>query len=484
MKRLGFTLIEIMVGVLLSSVVLGAGYNIWSASQRKFSTASTRQLLQHKTRIALDTMGADFKSVKRDTLAATNNGSMCTVKLQRFKTDLNKDQLDSEQTFEIVYEWNQTTRTLTRKANGVTKTLSSDIVGVDIKKTDTLPAGMPADSPEALAIKARIDIALTSEKRAPITGKIETHTEKVSVVMRDEFYSAANKGKYISLSELMAKASNELGVETDVAQLTIGGEITDEQLEAMTGAEINDLKDKESLCLKDIMEQYENVQKQIGEVDTENDRKWYTLWLHRSNTEFTGMQGELQNAESAKKVDEVIDKLKGGLKAREKDYIAKASGLSESDFMNGSGADADVKEEYRSALDLKLKDWGAKKAWEGADKETRGDPPPSIIENMNPSNMEKGIYIDPSGQRKTFVESTEDFNSRKTSATKVYNAAQKVDIEKLHDKIGDEGLRTYGSGQSLLDLANAKRSIVDSRDLHQKNIKTINDYQSSHPDKS
>jgi prepilin-type N-terminal cleavage/methylation domain-containing protein len=469
MRNRGMTLIEVMVGVLLSSLVLGAGYQVLTGSRRDIAKAGTRQILQHEIRIALDTMGADFKSAKRDTFDAADSAGTTVIKFHRFEEELDKEKLDSLQTYEVVYEWNQASRVLRRTSKGQTRYLSSNLVGMSI--IQGTGGAAPADSPEALADKARLDIELIGERRTPVTGKIETHTERVSIVIRDQFYAGANKNKYLSLATMMGQEHTDIQADTAHAMLNLSGAITPEQLAGLADAEVREIKSKEEQCLADVMEQYNQIQNQIGEVNTRNDARWYTLWLHHGASEFTAEQNALKNANATAAVDACITSLNEKVTVKTSDYISKASGLSESSLKNPDG---EIKDEFKTAFDLKLKAWAAKKAYEEADEETRGDPPPDPLQEFNPSRMEKGAYTDSQGNRQEFHESDEDFNRRKGKAEKIFEASEKINVDTLKEKVGEEGIRTYSSGQSLLDLAHAKRSIIENKVQHESNIQVIN----------
>ncbi len=471
MKRRAITLVEVMIGVILSTVVLGAGYRIWTSTRRDVSTATIRQTLQHEVRLALDAMSADFKSAKRNTFQATKSGAQSIIKFERFQEAKDETKMNSEQTYEVAYVWDSATRTLMRKAKNTTKYLSTNVVQVQVEQSDNTDEMNNSGDPDKAGRKARVDITLAAMRKIPLTNKIATHSEKVSIFVRDEFYSAVNKNKYVSLSELSGKESSEIKKEKDDPLLSLGA-ISKDQVKNMSSGELTDALDKEQKALEEMKNQAKDVQDQIEGLDTKGDRHWYKLWT-KDKSEFTADQENLLKHGTASDIASDIESIEKNLKERESKYIGIAAGnekLSPDEF-------------ERAAFDLKMKDWNIKKSWEKSQegkKEGEKDPaPPSILAGMNPQSMEKGIYLDEKNNRQTFSETDEAFKARKDYAEKVFSAANKIDIDRLQQKVGDEGMKTYASGKDLLDLANSKLSTVQRKEQHEANIGIINEEISS-----
>jgi len=472
MKLRGVTLVEIMVAVLLSTVVLGAGYKIWTSTRRDFSTASTRQTLQHEVRMAIEMMSADLKAARKGSFKASKIQNQDVITFERFKEEkMEEGKLDSQQTYEVAYVWDPSTMTLMRKAKGSTKYLSTHIALAQIEQTENTQAANNSTDPNVLGSKARIDITLSGMKRIPVTGLIASHTEKVSVFMRDEFYSAVNKNRYISMADLTSQKTDDIKKDEENPLLTLGA-ISKEQLKNMTTPELRDTLGKEQACLNEMKNQADEVQKQIEGLDTQGDRHWYRLWT-KADSEFTSEQRNLLNHNKSADVENDIKNIKDKITEREKKYI----GIS----MGKEGMEpSDIE---KAAFDLKIKDYNIKKAYNDSQKgkkDNEKDPPPqSVFVNLDPATMQQGITIDSQGNRVEFSETPEAFKERKAYAEKIMSAANKIDIDKLQSTVGDEGMRTYASGKDLLDLANSKYSTLMRKEQHEANIKLIKDEISS-----
>jgi hypothetical protein len=346
------------------------------------------------------------------------------------------------------------------------------MVMAQIEQTDNTEAAKNSDDPAERGKTARVDIVLAAAKVVPGSAKIASHTEKTSVFIRDEYYSAVNKNKYISLASLTGGRAEDLK-KNETNALLDSGPITRDMLKSLSTTEVRDVMNKEDLALREMQQRVTDINSQLGAIDTEGDRRWYTAWIWKPDSEFTEEQNRVKNHEDSRSLQDDKLRIEGKLAAREKDYINIATGQT----------GKEPTEFEKTAFDLKMKEWTMKKAHEESQKNKpaaeRDPAPPSLMANFDPARIEKGITYTSSGERQTFSESDEAYRARREYAEKVHEAGSRIDIQKVNDREGEEKMRTYASGRDLLDMTEAKISSVIKREEHEANLRTIRDELSS-----
>lgn len=475
MKRAGFTLVEVMVGIILTSIVLGAGYQIWSSSRRDFSVANTRQILQHEIRTSLNWMANDFRAIKANTLNVVANpeGSSATVFIERFAKAEATDKFSSENIEKVRYEFRRPR--LTRiSGNEVAHVLGNNIEGMTFTRGESAenptaadPNSVKADTKRGL--DARLDISMWGQKRIPGMNKFAEHTEKVTVFMRDEYYASINKGRYLALEELNAtQASNIFQEKGESNQLLEGGELTPEMLADLSRQQLDELLTKERGLLADAQSKIKDMNDAIGALDTKKSG-W---WIFRGNSELTSIQKDLKNHTKPDEIKADKEKLQAVIDKYEKQNLQESlkQGLNAEEILNDK-VNGPI---YRDAFNLLVKDRQLKKAYEDQESSEEGGeskPYVSLLSQTDPSKMQRGVAADGSA----FEESEAQFTERHDHAQKIFDAANNMDIKWMDEKDGEDRVRLYGTAKDLMDFADAKLSYVEDQAIRETNITNIND---------
>ena len=207
--RHAFTLVEIMVAIILTTIVLTSAYMIWSRIQIRISRSYTKQTLQNELRKVANAMQNDFKSIKfhdktdkndKDSdkaVAITGDDKNFTMTFQRFKEaeESDKDKLAQDIVEDVKYTL--ASNVLTRTCGSRAKVLSFHCEGVNISPAagDNSKSNDYANASQEVkdAKEAQLDIEITGKMIVPGSGEEMYHTEKTSVVMRNEYYKKINK---------------------------------------------------------------------------------------------------------------------------------------------------------------------------------------------------------------------------------------------------------------------------------------------------
>lgn len=471
-RKQGMTLVEIMVGVFLSSLVLGAGFQIFNSSQRKLTHASTRQILANEVRVAIKTLAQDFKAVKADSLEvnAANTGNTALISFDRYMVTGEGDQekLAFDRFEKVTYEFRKPF--LTRNTAGVSRTIARNLDSLSFARPEgpgEPPAGATANYDEGWA--ARMDITMTGSKKIPGTSDLATHSESVSVFMIEEYHKLVNKNRYLSMSTMSKEEETKIADESFDLDSFFQSVLNPEELAKLSREQLEQLKGKEADALKVSQDNLDQLNEYIDGVDTSGKRVLGFLW--RGDTEVTAIQNDLKRHSR-------VDQIKGDL-AKLDDTIAIYERDNMKDAFKGANVPIDTMDkesqqykDLKEAYDLKLRDYSMKKAYESGKQE--GDPPyTSMLDSYNPSNCVQGSVRDTEGNQVEFEETTEEFQARREKATKIYDNAQKVDLTWMDDKSGELRVKLYGAAKDLRDLAEAKLSYAEQRDANLSNIEKI-----------
>lgn len=216
MKKQGFTLVEIMVAVFLSTIVLGGVYGIWTQVSRHISISNAKQKLQHELRNSTNYIQNDFKSIKADTFELTDEnpaGTSFKIEFEKF-AETQDGKLAQDSTEKIGYSL--LNGILTRSTTNGMKILSAHVDSMKIQKAVD-EANLSAGSLEATdedfraGREAQLDISLAGKIIVEGLGTEMFHVEKTSVVMRDEYMKKTNK-TYKSNFDLTKEDLNKIVV--------------------------------------------------------------------------------------------------------------------------------------------------------------------------------------------------------------------------------------------------------------------------------
>lgn len=501
MRKRGVTLVELMVGVILSSLVLGIGYNIWTYVRRDFSTANMRQQLQSEVRRTLDIMAVDFKSMKAGSLKVSDDETK--IELERFALGPSGDKLSSEHVEKVCYTFKKPVltrnqdgkadRVLGKNIQNITFTRGASAENITIAITD-----VPEPDRER-ALNARIDILVEAAAVAPVTGKIASHSEKISVFMRDEYYSTLSEGKGITLASLVKYSDPDAITSEDAADfaamLTGGVALDPEALAKLPDNQLAAVETTEQEALDRANERLEELKNTLNDLDTRGEKVWGLGWLGiRHNTELTGIRSDIIDADkgldkppfdadkykaATEKLDGSIEKLNTEIDKYENSVLTTAFDGSGVDIIALKNSETEEGQQqykvYQEACELKLSDWKMKTAHEEAQKDLPEDERTEYVSTIlvDPASLQKGLNA--AGEE--FTENDEDFQQRKTYADSIWKASTNIDIDKVHEEKEDD-LRLYSTAKEMKDLAEAKKVCIEAKGLHTENLEKIDTEQS------
>jgi type II secretory pathway pseudopilin PulG len=469
------TLVEVMVGVFLASLVLGGAFQIFSTSQRKVSRAATQQTLASEVRNSLKVLAQDFKAVKADSLEvnSTENANTAVIKFDRYMVTGEGDQekLAFDRFESVVYEFRKPF--LTRTVDGSTRTIARHVDSVAFSRPEApggeAAAGGQINYDEGWA--ARIDISMVGSRKIPGSVQIASHTERVSVFMIEEYYRLINKNRFLSMATLSKDDGAKVLDEEFDFDAMFAQVLDEEQLAKLTVKQLEELLIKENKSLVEVKDKLAQVDESIAGIDTRGDRTWYTLWLGRAPTEVTELQNDLKKHTEVSALTEDLAKIDATIDTYEATHLKNS--------FSGAGLDMDTmdknSQEYRDlkeAYDIKMRDYSMKEAHD-AGKEEGGAEYVSMVDSYNPANLRQGVITDSKGVTQSFTESSDEFEIRQKKAEIMHANLQKVDLTWRDEKSGEESVKKYTAAKDLRDLAETKLSFANQRDNHQGNIKLI-----------
>lgn len=470
MRKSGFTLVEVMIGVLLSSVVLGGGYKIWSASQRTFAKANTRQILQTEIRRAIDQIALDFKSIKAGTLDITGSpdGTAGTIKFQRFIANTDGAKIDSQGITQVTYEFNKPRlyRTITGKGKHL---LCANLQSMDIARGAS-PGTLMPDGMEQTAI-SRMDVSLIGVMKIPGTAEIASHTEKTSVVMRNEYVAAAPVQRSITLAALTATPDDAFGQKADTGMFS--SSLSAEALRDMPSQQLTFLMTRETESKTNANREITNANSQLGQVEAQGASTWFKPWTWGGvDTEVSKIQEDLKEHSTLDEVSGDVQKLQNIIKVKEENFIRRSLGSANAPLPT----DAKELDALKKAYDLKVKDRSLRLAYEkNPPKDANGNTIPyqGIMASFDESKVQKGVQYNSEGQAVSFSESDEDFAKRSAESRAIRDASSRLNLSWMDQGSAKEEVKQYSAAKDLIDIANVKMAYIQSRDLAQKNIDLI-----------
>ncbi|RCK79468.1 MAG: hypothetical protein OZSIB_4222 [Candidatus Ozemobacter sibiricus] len=486
-KRRGVTLVEVMVGILLSGVVLGAGYQIWSATRRDVALASTRQMLASQVRRALDVMAKDFQAMKAGTLEVTPgaDGESATIKFERFPLKNEGTSIGVDNTELVIYQYRKPRLTRTVRGQGE-RPLAWHLDSLELARGGRgafEPGGINDIPPDQDGRNARMDILMTASSLVPGSKRIATFSAHVSVFMREEYYATANKSRFIAMSRLVAtNPANLRDQDRDDSMLTMGL-LDPEALARLSREQLNELYRKETEALAQTRQQIEELNSNISDIDTRttgrlswNPANWFS-WP----TEITDIQRDIQRHTTSAAVASDIKKLDEKIAQYEQDNLRDSFSRTVPGFQNldrNSQQYKDLKEVY----DLMVRDRTMRKAHEMAQRDLPADQRTayrSLLEDFNPASLVRGQL--PGNPPTTFNETEEQFQARRAKAQMIQDNKGKVDLSWMDSDEGADRVKIYTAAKDLKDLAETKKAYLESKETHETNLTNIRNAQNRAP---
>ncbi|MBU1109696.1 MAG: type II secretion system GspH family protein [Candidatus Riflebacteria bacterium] len=370
-KKSGFTLVELMVVAVLSSMVAGAAMNIWSYARRNISKTTTRQILQMDAQRILTQFKADMKAAKADTFKSTDNPM--TLEFKRYVVSQEDNtKLSADKVEDVKYAF--TKPILRRQVTGsFQKTLSTNVENIRIRRKELTDAQRETDA----YLEARVDISLDLAAMAPGTGSEEKFSQHTSAVIRDEFYTLANKEREEVLTKA-AEVAEEIDKNTDSS--FFNEELNAASLSNLTEKQLANLQKTQEDAVEDAKASLKELDDRIDSVDT--GKKWWQVawWSNDEGADVKKMREDLakikcpdtgtlpakeDKTRPSDKVDGVLERINGKIVTLEAKFFGKS--YEGTPILDADSADSETKRLaalQKKAYDMKLTDRQIDKAME------------------------------------------------------------------------------------------------------------------------
>ena len=479
-NKAAFTLVEVMVGIMLTTIVLTSIYLVWSRVQRGIQRSHTRQVLQNEMRNIANYMQNDFKSIKYDeetfSLSEGDNGNF-TMSFDKFKeVGENEEKLTSDSVEKVTYTLKNSM--LTRSGNN-TKILSVHCDGVNIVRSSETSTGDTEledfDEDFKAAREAKLDIEITGRMTVKGTGEEMYHVEKTSVVMRNEYSKNVNK-TFVSTFDLTKKDLSEVVVAGDASSLQIGNGVLDlEYLKTLNDDVLSGMLSSQNDMLKSTLEQLERLNDAIDDTDTgegalEKFGDWLAFWSEDDGEKVRNYRDKLADAESKSDVEAAQKEIKKYTDEKEEEFLKNS--VTGYDKMTQQQKDI-----YKKAYDMKVQDRNIKgahdKQVENAKEGETIEEPKYVIDTLKGnSNAEEYEIIGKDGQKDTALTSASNEMTEENKA--VVAAYEEINLDWMGE-FGEEKeeVGAYNAAKSLLTQADTKLDVINMRDNCLANIDNI-----------
>lgn len=472
-----FTLVEIMVAIILTTIVLTSAYMIWSRIQMRISRSYTKQTLQNELRKVANAMQNDFKSIKfHDTedkndkeadkaVDIKGDDKNFTMTFQKFKEaeESDKDKLAQDIVEDVKYTL--ASNVLRRESGGRTKVLSFHCEGVTVNPA----AGDKSESDEYKnasqevrdAKEAQLDIEITGKMIVPGSGEEMYHVEKTSVVMRNEYYKRINKN-YKSNFDLAKEDADKIIGESAAGALSGEGmdyaELDTEVLE--------NLKTSEEEVLKGLEDNLKEINDTID--DSQPDLSWWEKLCSNADAFFTGRDDDYQKYKDAKSAllkaktasDTLvaIKEIKKNTEDQEKTFYGKSYTEKSYERMT-----KEEKATFRRAYDMAIQQKTIDDAYEEAEEKPESKPKSNydLLEDLIKE------YESQNSNSPTAI-TKEQYDDAKA----VQSYYKKIDLKWMEEDDAAD-IKVYKGNKQLLDQANTKLELLKSKEKTEKNLSDI-----------
>ncbi len=165
----GFTIIELLAGVLISAILMAGLYAVFYSQQVAFSAQEQVAEMNQNVRAALDLMTREIRLAGYKTPGSTLNGiQAATSNSIQIVCDLdqNGDTLGANE--DISYSYNTGTMQVSRTQNGVTVPIADNITSLSFLYT--MVNGSQTPNPAILADIRRINVSMDARTSHPSQG--------------------------------------------------------------------------------------------------------------------------------------------------------------------------------------------------------------------------------------------------------------------------------------------------------------------------
>lgn len=475
-SKAAFTLVEVMIGIMLTTIVLTSIFMIWSKVQSGIVRSHVRQTLQNEMRKIANFMQNDFKSIKyeEDTfkLSEGTNGNF-TLSFEKFK-EAEEDKLAQDSTEKVTYTLNNTM--LVRNGEK-TNILSVHCDGINISRAteDSLGSGDLESSDEDFKAgrEAKLDITITGKMAIPGAKEDMYYVEKTSVVMRNEYYKNINKN-YMSTFDLAKKNVDEVIKEGSTQEMAAGGELDAEYLKSLDKDVLEGMDESQ----KEMLEQAENSLKDINDAIDETDtgesgwtKFWdgCAFWSETDGEKIRGLRSELSDTDDIDEVKNIKSRLETYVKDKEEDFRSAS-------IPNYGKLSPEQLEIYKKAYEMKVQDrtlqGGYEKLVENAESDEDKaaiEKPVLMIDTIKGQTDLTTQVVDKDGNTTTLTSSAT--TEENEAIIEAYNKINLDWMGEFGEERDDVGI--YTAAKSLIQQADTKIDVLDMQKTCQENREKI-----------
>jgi len=163
-RQPGFTIIELLAGIVLSAILLAGLYSVFFSQQTAFSAQEQVAEMNQNIRAALDLMTREIRLAGYKTSTSTFSGiATATSNSLRILADLNQDGDTADDNEDITYTYNAGTMQICR--NGVSLPVADNITSLAFQYT--LKNGTVTSAPANPADIRKITISIAARTTHP-----------------------------------------------------------------------------------------------------------------------------------------------------------------------------------------------------------------------------------------------------------------------------------------------------------------------------
>jgi type IV pilus assembly protein PilW len=164
LRQSGFSLIELLAGILISAVLLASLYSVFFSQQEAFSAQEQIAEMSQNLRAAQDLMTREIRLAGYKTSTSTFSGiATATSDSIRILADLNQNGDTADENEDITYTYNSAAKQICR--NGVGVPVADNITSLSFQYT--LKDGTVTSAPANPADIRKISVSITARTNHP-----------------------------------------------------------------------------------------------------------------------------------------------------------------------------------------------------------------------------------------------------------------------------------------------------------------------------
>lgn len=493
-KRLGISMVEVVVAVFISTLVLGGAYGIWTRVRREVARSSTRQRLQNELRSIANSMKNDFRSIRAGTfevLSASQDETELHIAFEKF-VDPEETQISHDSSKRVEYVLaNRNFRRITEDNMRIFST-SVDTIGLYRAESQQSQLAQEDELFRA-GREAMLDVEIVASRPVRGYGDEMHYIEKTSLVMRDEYFRATNPN-YVSIFDLAQQGREEVVQLDDSVDALFGpgSQFNAEMLANLSIEQLEGLLEQQQDMLKQAVDGLAQINDQISDVS--DGREGFRGFFRRmadgvgnvfgfegsEGNQVAQLKNELEAADTIDETENAINEIQSYVDRRNREYLRESG-------VPVDGLSSEELEIYVEALKYRLQDRSMEAAI-GMMDELVDDDDEEYDDEFYDSMDRPGEGVggrDEEGFERIIDVMTSDENMIDSETGEVDVARQRA-LRDAYESInlgwlgnfGDEGAdhKAYIAAQTLLTHGDSKTDMIKIRDIAQDNIDLIEEF--------